>query len=265
MLSVRQAALRPSWCRTPDTLLISCDLERGFTDQPLAVFFFCSVAVLVLLASAVPCFHPTSLSTEVPKSLLCCHLRRFRRHTGQPLDHLPPKNFFLSLPQTTTQCDDDDLFCCFLCQRVRTSVLWKNMATSEEGRRQVPTLKFLIFHLRIRHACLTVEATLIKVTVDLTSRTTGRMFTRDRGLGRNTQLEQATGTQREGVLEWQRWHDGAHDGRREGREEVTCHTAGTQVNQRGGSRLAGTPCQELAHNWQHIATTQRISLLCPLL
>ena len=110
--------------------------------------------------------------------------------------------------------------------------------------------------------CLTGEATLIKVAVDLTSRTTGRMFSRDRGPGRNTQLEQATGTQRGGVLERQRWHDGAHDGRREGREEVTCHTAGTQVNQRSGSRLAGIPCQELAHNWQHIATTQRIPLLC---
>ena len=67
---------------------------------------------------------------------------------GQPT----AEEFCLSLPQTTTRCDDDDLFCCCLCQRVRTSVLWKNMATNEEGCRQKPTLKFLTFHLRKKHA-----------------------------------------------------------------------------------------------------------------
>ena len=175
----------------------------------------------------------------------------FRRHTGQ----LTAEEFCLSLPQTTAQCYDDDLFCCFLWQRVRTSVLWKNMATNEDGHRQVPTQKSsscpicakdmlaVVFPVQ----CLTGEATLIKITVDLTSRTTGRIFTRDGGPGRNTQLEQATGTQREGVLERQRWQDGAHDGRRERREEVTCHTAGIQVRRLSvGKHTLPRTCAQLA-------------------
>ena len=128
------------------------------------------------------------------------------------------------------------------------------MATNEDGRRQVPTQK--VPH--VPFAQKTCSQWCFQCSACLERRHSSRSpstlpaepldgflrETEDQGATRSWSKQ----PEHKGKVSWsgKGGQDGAHDGRRERREEVTCHTAGIQVNQRGGSRLAGIPCQELA-------------------